>query len=153
MYRSLVSRILRCWYIAKRAFLPNSQVYSQTSPAMNTLTTVCALIALVGKASAWGNLGHETVGYVAQSFLAPNALSFVQSSLGSTYSQSLGVAATVRRLISSTCLTRLKHCCAQWADTVKYETAYEWSAPLHFVDANGQCMIFIYIVHTHRKGR
>lgn len=75
---------------------------------MNTLTTVCALIALVGKASAWGNLGHETVGYVAQSFLAPNALSFVQSSLGSTYSESLGVAATVSRLISSTCLTRIR---------------------------------------------
>jgi hypothetical protein len=34
----------------------------------------------------------------------------------------------------------------QWADTVKYETAYEWSAPLHFVDAldaplSGQCSV------------
>ena len=60
---------------------------------------------------AWGNLGHETIGYIAQQvrtsslahvgcadavvqFLAPNALSFVQSSLGSAYSESLGVAAT-----------------------------------------------------------
>ena len=34
----------------------------------------------------------------------------------------------------------------QWADTVKYTTPYEWSAPLHFVDANdspltGSCSV------------
>ncbi|GJF00691.1 S1/P1 nuclease [Phanerochaete sordida] len=84
---------------------------------MSRLTSGLFLGLLAQEAAAWGNLGHETVGYVAQQFLAPKALSFVQSSLGSTYSESLGVAAT-------------------WADTVKYETAYEWSAPLHFVDAN-----------------
>ena len=67
-----------------------------TSVAMYTFTAACGLLALVSRASAWGNLGHQTVGYVAQAFLAPNALSFVQSSLGSSYSQSLGVAATVR---------------------------------------------------------
>lgn len=82
-----------------------------------TLYSAVTLAVFAQQAVAWGNLGHETVGYVAQNFLAPKALAFVQSSLGSTYSKSLGVAAT-------------------WADTVKYETAYKWSAGLHFVDAN-----------------
>ncbi|KAF7799716.1 hypothetical protein EIP86_010958 [Pleurotus ostreatoroseus] len=49
-------------------------------------------------------------------FLAPKALSFVQSSLGSEYDKSLGPA-------------------APWADDVRDEKAYAWSAPLHFVDA------------------
>jgi len=64
----------------------------------------------------WGASGHEAVGYVAMQFLAPNALSFVQSSLGSTYSQSLGPAAT-------------------WADNIKSNTAYKWASALHYVDA------------------
>ncbi|KAF8807636.1 nuclease Le1 [Phlegmacium glaucopus] len=49
-------------------------------------------------------------------FLAPKALSFVQTSLGATYNESLGPAAT-------------------WADEVRSETAFKWSAPFHFVDA------------------
>ncbi|KAH9938793.1 nuclease Le1 [Epithele typhae] len=78
-------------------------------------------------AFAWGNLGHQTVGYVAQAFLAPNALDFVQTSLGSTYNESLGPAAT-------------------WADSVKYTPGYTWSKPLHFVDAedsplSGSCSV------------
>ena len=65
--------------------------------------------------------------YVAQEFLAPNALAFVQSSLGSTYNETLGAAAT-------------------WADSVKYTSGYTWSAPLHFVDAedsplSGSCSV------------
>nr|VWO97856.1 Uncharacterized protein [Ganoderma boninense] len=91
------------------------------------LTSIATVAAYAHGAAAWGNLGHETVGYVAQAFLAPKALSFVQSSLGSTYNKSLGVAAT-------------------WADSVKYTSAYTWSAPYHFVDANdspldGSCSV------------
>ena len=63
---------------------------------MQNLAITLNFLLLAGQVTAWGDLGHETIGYVAQSFLAPNALSFVQSSLGSTYSESLGVAATVR---------------------------------------------------------
>ncbi|KZT22670.1 nuclease Le1 [Neolentinus lepideus HHB14362 ss-1] len=85
------------------------------------------LLSALTPALAWGNLGHETVGYVAQEFLSTNALSFVQSSLGSTYNKSLGPA-------------------APWADSVKYESAYRWSAPYHFVDAmdsplQGSCSV------------
>jgi len=65
---------------------------------------------------AWGELGHEAVGYVAMAFLAPKALSFVQTSLGPTYNESLGPA-------------------GPWADTVRGEKAYSWSAPNHFIDA------------------
>ncbi|RDB29167.1 Nuclease PA3 [Hypsizygus marmoreus] len=64
----------------------------------------------------WGASGHQAVGYVAMQFLAPNALSFVKSSLGSTYSQSLGPAAT-------------------WADEIKSNSAYSWASELHYVDA------------------
>jgi len=57
-------------------------------------------------------------------FLAPNALSFVQTSLGSTYSQSLGPAATA----SVTYLENLELALImiQWADTVKFTTPYIW---------------------------
>ncbi|PIL37753.1 hypothetical protein GSI_01447 [Ganoderma sinense ZZ0214-1] len=76
---------------------------------------------------AWGNLGHETIGFVAQQFLAPKALTFVQSTLNSTWNFSLGPAAI-------------------WADQVKSETAFKWSADLHFVDAQdspltGECSV------------
>ncbi|KAH9850444.1 nuclease Le1 [Lenzites betulinus] len=87
-----------------------------------------ALAASIQPAVAWGTLGHQTVGYVAQSFLAPKALAFVKSSLGSTYNESLGPA-------------------APWADSVRYVTGYAgWSAPLHFVDAedsplSGSCSV------------
>jgi len=75
------------------------------------------LVALsLSCAFAWGDLGHEAVGYVAMPFLAPQALSFVQTSLGSTYNKSLGPA-------------------GPWADSVKHESGWTWSAPNHFIDA------------------
>ncbi|RPD53596.1 nuclease Le1 [Lentinus tigrinus ALCF2SS1-7] len=95
---------------------------------MFSVISSLSLLAIAARpAAAWGNLGHEAVGYVAQEFLAPSALAFVQSSLGSTYNESLGVAAT-------------------WADSVKYTKGYTWSAPLHFVDAedsplSGSCSV------------
>ncbi|KAI0631763.1 nuclease Le1 [Trametes polyzona] len=85
------------------------------------------LLAVTRPTIAWGTLGHQTVGYVAQEFLAPKALAFVQSSLGSMYNELLGPA-------------------APWADSVRYVSAYRWSAPLHFVDAedsplSGSCSV------------
>ncbi|KAL0563983.1 hypothetical protein V5O48_018074 [Marasmius crinis-equi] len=65
---------------------------------------------------AWGAVGHEAVGYVAMQFLAPKALSFVQTSLGTQYNRTLGVAAT-------------------WADEIRSNSSYAWSSNLHFVDA------------------
>ncbi|TFY75401.1 hypothetical protein EWM64_g8611 [Hericium alpestre] len=77
---------------------------------------VCALVLALPKVAAWGNLGHETVGYVAMQFIGSKTLSFVQTSLGSQYNLSLGPAAT-------------------WADSVRSETAFKFSAPFHFIDA------------------
>jgi len=66
---------------------------------------------------AWGNSGHETVGYVAQAFLGPKTLEFVQRTLDSKYNGELGPAAI-------------------WADQVKYTKGWTWTKPLHFVDAH-----------------
>ncbi|KAI0704391.1 nuclease Le1 [Cerioporus squamosus] len=94
---------------------------------LSVLTTLSVLTVAARPAAAWGALGHEAVGYIAQEFLAPEALAFVQSSLGSTYNESLGAAAT-------------------WADSIKYTKGYTWSSPLHFVDAedsplSGSCSV------------
>ncbi|KAK7692095.1 hypothetical protein QCA50_005501 [Cerrena zonata] len=84
------------------------------------MKTVCTLVALLPFATksvyAWGALGHQSVGFIAQEFLAPKALAFVKNTLGSTYNFSLGPAAT-------------------WADEVRSQAAFSWSSPLHFVDA------------------
>ncbi|KAF4623210.1 hypothetical protein D9613_002016 [Agrocybe pediades] len=80
-------------------------------------------LSAVPTAYGWGANGHMAVGFIAMPFLSPKALSFVQSSLGSTYNESLGPAAT-------------------WADDVKSEAAYKWSADLHFVDAEGLLLSF-----------
>ncbi|CAL1710896.1 unnamed protein product [Somion occarium] len=82
-----------------------------------SLASLLAVLSLTAKTTyAWGALGHQTIGFVAQQFLAPKALSFVETTLGSQYNFSLGPAAT-------------------WADEVRSEAAFKWSAPLHFVDA------------------
>ncbi|KAM5542535.1 hypothetical protein V8D89_003994 [Ganoderma adspersum] len=94
---------------------------------MARLATLSIVLSAALCARAWGNLGHETIGFVAQQFLAPKALTFVQSTLNSTWNFSLGPAAI-------------------WADQVKSETAFKWSADLHFVDAQdspltGECSV------------
>ncbi|KAI5118916.1 hypothetical protein M0805_004692 [Coniferiporia weirii] len=76
---------------------------------------------------AWGALGHETIGYIAMNFLSADTLSFVQDTINSTFDNSLGPA-------------------APWADTVRYETAFKFSAPFHFIDAEddplgGSCSV------------
>ncbi|KAI4522997.1 phospholipase C/P1 nuclease [Schizophyllum commune Loenen D] len=65
---------------------------------------------------AFGTEGNQAVGYIAMQFLAPRARTFVTSSLGPQYAFSLGPAAT-------------------WANAVKSQRAYEWSAELHYVNA------------------
>ncbi|KAL0069448.1 hypothetical protein AAF712_003474 [Marasmius tenuissimus] len=81
-----------------------------------TVLTFCYAFSPLPGAYAWGASGHQAVGYIAMQFLTPNALSFVQETLGSQYNRSLGVAAT-------------------WADETRSNPAYAWSSPLHYVDA------------------
>ncbi|KAF7969185.1 hypothetical protein HWV62_27957 [Athelia sp. TMB] len=93
----------------------------------SALFAVGAALAFSEGVAAWGDVGHEAVGYVAMEFLATKAAAFVKKTVPSSDSYSLGPIAT-------------------WADTVKYETAYEWSQPWHFIDAmddplGGSCSV------------
>jgi hypothetical protein len=76
-------------------------------------------LSLVGHVAAWGAVGHQTVGYIAMEFLNADAAAFVQSTIPAKYSNSLGPAAT-------------------WADDVRHLSEFSWSAPFHFIDANGE---------------
>ncbi|KIJ56258.1 hypothetical protein M422DRAFT_63177 [Sphaerobolus stellatus SS14] len=94
---------------------------------MKFVFAAVALSRVVASVAGWGEVGHETIGFVAMQFLAPKALSFVQTTLAANFSGSLGPA-------------------APWADTVRSEAAFSWSAPFHFVDAEdsplqGQCSV------------
>jgi hypothetical protein len=73
---------------------------------------------LVGRVAAWGAVGHEAVGYIAMEFLATEAAAFVKKTIPDAYNNSLGPA-------------------APWADDVRYLSEFSWSAPFHFIDANG----------------
>ncbi|WPH00807.1 Hypothetical protein R9X50_00363700 [Acrodontium crateriforme] len=73
-------------------------------------------LAAVHGANAWGTLGHETVAYIAQNFVASSTASWAQNILGDTSDSYLANVAT-------------------WADTFRYTTAGKWSAPFHFIDA------------------
>ncbi|KAH8112341.1 nuclease Le1 [Phellopilus nigrolimitatus] len=91
------------------------------------LLSFSTLLALPMCAYAWGALGHETVGYVAMDFLSSDTLSFVQSTIADSFDNSLGPA-------------------GPWADTVRSEKAFKFSAPFHFIDAedqplNGSCSV------------
>jgi hypothetical protein len=76
-------------------------------------------LALVGKVTAWGAVGHQTVGYIAMEFLTNEAATFVAQTIPAKYNNSLGPAAV-------------------WADEVRALSGFRWSAPFHFVDANGK---------------
>ncbi|KAE8441275.1 hypothetical protein EG329_005541 [Mollisiaceae sp. DMI_Dod_QoI] len=67
--------------------------------------------------SAWGNLGHQTVAYIATNFVSSATQTYFQKILGDTTSDYLANVAT-------------------WADTYRYTTAGKYSEPFHFIDAN-----------------
>lgn len=67
--------------------------------------------------TAWGDLGHETIAWIASSYVSPTTQSMVQSILGSTAADYMANVST-------------------WADSYRYTTAGAWSAPLHFIDAH-----------------
>ena len=78
-----------------------------------------ALVGLVAArgAHAWGNLGHETIAYIAQAFVASETESWAQSILDDTSDSYLANVAT-------------------WADTYRYTDEGAFSEPFHFIDAN-----------------
>ncbi|KZF24453.1 nuclease S1 [Xylona heveae TC161] len=78
-------------------------------------SALCSL-ALISGVSAWGDLGHETIAYIAQNFVSSSTKSFCQGILSDTSTSYLANVAT-------------------WADTFKYTSAGEYSQPFHFIDA------------------
>ncbi|KAL9045129.1 MAG: hypothetical protein Q9214_001788 [Letrouitia sp. 1 TL-2023] len=70
------------------------------------------LLAASPLATAWGTVGHATVGTIAQHYLTPAAQSYVSGLLGSGVTM-----ASV----------------ASWADDYRYTTAGKFSAPFHYI--------------------
>ncbi len=73
--------------------------------------------ATLPAALAWGAMGHETIAYVAASFVAAPTKSYFQALLGDTSADYLASVAA-------------------WADSYRYTAAGKYSAPYHFIDAN-----------------
>lgn len=70
------------------------------------------LLAASPLVTAWGTVGHATVGTIAQHYLTPAAQSYVSGLLGSGVTM-----ASV----------------ASWADDYRYTTAGKFSAPFHYI--------------------
>ncbi|EED19605.1 nuclease S1 precursor, putative [Talaromyces stipitatus ATCC 10500] len=68
-------------------------------------------------AYAWGNLGHETVAYIAQNFVKSSTESYFQDLLGDSSSSYLASVST-------------------WADTYKHTSEGSFSRPFHYIDAH-----------------
>ena len=65
---------------------------------------------------AWGSLGHETIGFIAQNFVNNHTQAWAQSILSDTSSAYLANVST-------------------WADTYKYTSEGYFSQPFHYIDA------------------
>jgi hypothetical protein len=83
--------------------------------ASRLLTTVLA-VSQLPTAFAWGDMGHKTIAYIAQNFVASSTATYFQTLLGDT---STGYLANV----------------ATWADSYRYTTAGAFSKQFHFIDA------------------
>ena len=79
-------------------------------------STVVLALASAQSIHAWGNLGHETVAFIAENLITANGEAWAQSILNSTTSGYLASVAT-------------------WADTYRYTAEGKFSAAYHFIDA------------------
>ncbi|KAK3048873.1 hypothetical protein LTR09_009768 [Extremus antarcticus] len=82
---------------------------------MSTTLLLIALSALQG-ADAWGGLGHQTTGFIAQNFVHPATEAWAQNILSNTNSSYLASVAT-------------------WADSFRYTDEGSFSSPFHYIDA------------------
>jgi hypothetical protein len=73
-------------------------------------------LSVFSEVHAWGNMGHETVAYIAQNFISAKTKTYCQGILDDTTTSFLANAAT-------------------WADTYRYTSAGSFSYPYHFIDA------------------
>ncbi|KIX04656.1 uncharacterized protein Z518_05526 [Rhinocladiella mackenziei CBS 650.93] len=75
------------------------------------------LASLTRLTRAWGTLGHQTVAWIAQSYVSSTTEAAIKDILGSTQADYMANVST-------------------WADSYRYTSAGGWSAPLHYIDAN-----------------
>ncbi|KAJ4353912.1 uncharacterized protein N0V89_005643 [Didymosphaeria variabile] len=78
--------------------------------------TLLSLLPLIAPTIAWGTLGHDTVAFIAQSFISNKTASFAKTLLNDSSDTYLANVAT-------------------WADSYRYTTEGAFSAPLHYIDA------------------
>jgi len=84
---------------------------------LTSYSPLLALLSTLPLSHAWGALGHETVAYVAQNFVASETETFFQEVLNDTTTSYLANVAT-------------------WADSFRYTKDGRYSAAFHFIDAN-----------------
>ncbi|KAK3112271.1 hypothetical protein LTR53_011628 [Teratosphaeriaceae sp. CCFEE 6253] len=86
---------------------------------MHTSTPTTALLTLAAtlpSALAWGTLGHETIAFIAQHYVANTTAAWAQTILANTSTTYLASVAT-------------------WADSYRYTAEGAFSAPFHYIDA------------------
>lgn len=89
-----------------------------TKPRARMFSSVLlALLAFTHSVMAWGSLGHQTVAYIATSFVTTETKQWAQDILNDTTTSYMANVAT-------------------WADSYRYTAEGEFSAPFHFIDAN-----------------
>ncbi|OQV06883.1 hypothetical protein CLAIMM_11397 [Cladophialophora immunda] len=79
-------------------------------------SSLLILLCLVSKAFSWGELGHRTVGYLAQMYFTPKAESLFNELIHPTEAFDISDGAV-------------------WADNWSTQTRMPWSKPWHFIDA------------------
>lgn len=83
---------------------------------MTSKTAILSLLPLIAPATAWGTLGHDTVAFIAQSFVSNKTAAYAKALLNDTSDAYLANVAT-------------------WADSYRYTTEGAFSSPLHYIDA------------------
>lgn len=80
------------------------------------LSSLTLTFAALPGTLAWGTLGHTTVAYLAQSYVSDSTASWAKSILSDNSTSYLANIAT-------------------WADSYRYTDEGEFTAPLHYIDA------------------
>jgi len=84
---------------------------------MHLASALLLLFALSHHSHAWGGVGHQLTGALAQRFTSDATNTLLQSTLSPDMNGSLKSSAT-------------------WADSIKHHKGWTWSAKLHYIDAN-----------------
>jgi hypothetical protein len=100
-------------------------------------TAVCVVALLACQAYAWGPIGHEVAAAIAMKHLSSAAVSQLQDILsaekgaGDLVQVLNGFLLFLHLFMYLICML---YQVANWADQVRSQSAYKWSAPLHFIN-------------------